>query len=99
MDKKHLKYLFLGMIFWGVLISVIVKIVFPKSDDPIFLLIIFYIFATILITLLVQFYLEGFYTGNPKNWFYIPLFSWTIFFIWGCIESLFLGNEFSLLPL
>jgi len=87
------------MIFWSALVSVFVEIFFPENNDPFLLLIIVYIFATVLITLLIQFYLQGFYTDNPKGWFYIPIFCWAIFFIWGCIESLFLGNEFSLLPL
>ena len=99
MTKKHLKYLISGMLFWSALVSVFVKIFFPENDDPFLLLIIVYIFATVLITLIIQFYLQGFYSDNPKNWFYIPIFCWAIFFIWGFIESLFLENEFSLLPL
>jgi len=92
MKKAHLKYLLIGIIFWGVVIGLIVKFIYYQDISFLKLLLI-YSAATLFITLLVQFYMGGFLFKDPKRWFYLPLICWVIVIVWGNIEIMMTGGE------
>jgi hypothetical protein len=95
-NKKHINYLILGIVFWGLLIGGIIKIFFWPEITLVEIEII-YIVLTAFITLLMQWYAGGFYIRTPKNWFYIPLGSWAIVLIWVKVETFIAGGN-SFLP-
>ncbi len=89
MTKTHLKYLILGVLFWGVIIGFIVNTIFYDESSSIWFLLFWYVFGTVFVTLIAQYYIGGFPTKSPKKWFFIPLLSWVF-----CIVMLFIEGGF-----
>ena len=99
MKLSHLKYLFLGIAFWGIAIGILAKIIYPDLSKSFIEILALYTLITLLITFLIQWYIGGFPVKSPKTWFFLPLVSWIILLVWGNIEGVMIGYEPTFLKL
>jgi len=81
MTKKHFYWLLLGVIFWGTIPVLCIGIILDKNFYNIIESLSFFIFFTIMFTLIILGTDGTFPFSDPKKWFFAPLLCWLIFIV------------------
>jgi hypothetical protein len=97
MKNPRFVWSILGILFWGLLLSVIWVLAHPKEN--ILIVLIKNLFFMCIFLLIIQFYIGGFPRLKPKTHFFLPAICFLAALVIILIESLFTGNQLEYLKI